>query len=83
MTGTMIKTNQLAKRFGTDILEPLEPNRGWHWDARKCRPCKLCLEACPVQVLSWENDRLARHKQGCIYCYCCVEACPQGAISRA
>lgn len=74
--------NQLAKRFGADILEPLDPARQWKWDAGKCKPCKLCVEACPVHVLRLEEGRLLRDKDGCIYCYCCVEACPQGAISR-
>lgn len=74
--------NQLAKRFGSDILQPLEPGRDWRWDAKRCKPCKFCIEACPVHVLRMEKDRILRDKKGCIYCYCCVEACPQGAISR-
>lgn len=74
--------HELAKRFGSDILQPLDPGRTWKWDARRCKPCKLCLEACPVHVLRWEKDRILRDKKNCIYCYCCVEACPRGAISR-
>jgi len=74
--------NRLAKRFGSDILQPLEPGRDWRWDAKRCKPCKFCIDACPVHVLHLEKERIVREKKGCIYCYCCVEACPQGAISR-
>ena len=74
--------NRVARRFGSDILRPLDPKGEWAWDASRCSRCKLCIEGCPVHVLRLEKDRLVRNKQGCIYCYCCVEVCPEAAISR-
>lgn len=74
--------NEMVRRFGTDILRPLEPKREWLWDGDKCDRCKLCIEGCPVHVLRLEANRILRDKNKCIYCYCCVEVCPQGAIAR-
>ncbi len=73
--------NQLAGRFGTDILRPPEGREGWCWDPEACNRCGLCVRGCPVEVLSLEGDRIVREAEGCIYCYCCVEVCAQGAIS--
>jgi len=74
--------NQVAKRFGADILAPRVEKGDWSWDPDRCTRCKMCIEGCPVSVLRLENDRILREKKGCIYCYCCAEVCPQGAIVK-
>jgi len=74
--------NQLAGRFGYDVLKPPEQPKKWVLDDKKCNLCKLCIKGCPVDVLRKEGKRIVRAKEGCIYCYCCVEVCPEGAVSR-
>jgi uncharacterized protein (DUF362 family)/NAD-dependent dihydropyrimidine dehydrogenase PreA subunit len=74
--------NQIAKQFGADILAPRVEKGEWAWDKDRCNQCKMCIEGCPVHVLSLEEDRIIRDQKGCIYCYCCAEVCPQGAISK-
>ncbi len=74
--------NELTKKFGSDVLKPLNPGGEWLLDNKQCNLCKLCIEGCPVDVLHLKNKKIIRDKAGCIYCYCCVEVCPKGAISR-
>ena len=75
--------NQIAKRFGRDILDARQEERGeWVWDPERCIRCKMCLEGCPVSALRLESDRIVRDEKACIYCYCCAELCPQAAITK-
>ncbi len=75
--------NQIAKRFGKDILAPRQEDRGeWVWDQERCSLCKMCLEGCPVHALRVENNHIVRDEALCIYCYCCAELCPEAAISK-
>jgi ferredoxin len=46
----------------------------------KCIRCGICVEACPPQIMTIENNRLQIGDKGCIRCFCCQELCPEGAI---
>ena len=50
--------------------------------AARCRRCGLCVEACPVQVISraGPQDVPTIDYKGCIQCFCCHETCPYKAI---
>ena len=50
-------------------------------DEEKCDGCRVCIPACPVDALSFE-DVLACDRKACIRCFCCAEVCPVGALSR-
>ncbi len=49
------------------------------WNENYCKRCILCVEVCPVQVLSLERDEILE-KEGCIRCYQCERYCPDIAI---
>jgi uncharacterized protein (DUF362 family)/NAD-dependent dihydropyrimidine dehydrogenase PreA subunit len=49
-------------------------------DHEKCRRCGICVEACPPQIMSIEQNRLEIDDKECIRCFCCQELCPDGAI---
>ena len=48
------------------------------WD--RCIACGTCIEGCPVQAVSWVNERAFINDDECIRCYCCHELCPEEAI---
>jgi Fe-S-cluster-containing dehydrogenase component len=51
-------------------------------DAKKCVGCKMCLRACPWEMISFDSDTNKAVK--CFLCDGspkCVEACPAGALS--
>ncbi len=45
-----------------------------------CNLCRVCVEACPEQVIQVAADRLRIDTRRCIRCFCCQELCPQGAM---
>lgn len=46
----------------------------------KCTGCGDCVDACPVEALSIENEKATINDE-CIDCGVCVEECPNGALS--
>lgn len=51
-------------------------------DPEKCTGCKICLQACPWDMLSYDPD--SRKATKCHLCQGrpkCVEACPSGSLS--
>jgi ferredoxin len=49
-------------------------------DKKKCIGCGDCLDVCPVEALSLENEKAVVNDE-CIDCGACVNTCPEGAIS--
>jgi Fe-S-cluster-containing hydrogenase component 2 len=49
-------------------------------DKTKCTGCEDCVDTCPVEALSVENEK-AQVNDECIDCGACVNACPNDAIS--
>ena len=52
-------------------------------DARFCRGCRKCLEACPYQAISFHEDRVVCevNQALCTGCGSCAVVCPTGAAS--
>ena len=48
------------------------------WD--RCIACGTCIEGCPVEAVSFVNERAKIDDDKCIRCYCCHELCPEEAI---
>ncbi len=46
----------------------------------KCDQCGECVAACPVDALSFVDERLSVTRSKCIECYCCLEHCPSGGL---
>ncbi len=50
-------------------------------DKKKCTNCGTCVDVCPVQVFSKEQDGVIVKKASeCIGCRACESQCPEGAI---
>ena len=47
----------------------------------KCTGCGLCVEICPVEAISMEDDKAKIDAEKCVDCGQCVEECPNEAIS--
>jgi ferredoxin len=48
------------------------------WD--RCIACGTCIEGCPMQAISFVNEKALIDDDKCIRCYCCHELCPEEAI---
>ncbi|OGV69732.1 MAG: ferredoxin [Lentisphaerae bacterium RIFOXYA12_FULL_48_11] len=50
-------------------------------DQKKCTACGLCVDICPVQAISLENDKAKIDEEKCVDCGQCIDQCPNTAIS--
>jgi uncharacterized protein (DUF362 family)/Pyruvate/2-oxoacid:ferredoxin oxidoreductase delta subunit len=65
------------------LLEPffknaftVRPRVIWH----RCIACGTCIEGCPMEAISFVDERACIEDDKCIRCYCCHEICPEEAI---
>jgi ferredoxin len=49
-------------------------------DEEKCVGCNVCVEKCPVNAISMENEKAKINMQECIHCGTCHSVCPQEAV---
>jgi len=47
----------------------------------KCTGCGLCVEICPVEAISMEDDKAKIDAEKCVDCGQCVGECPNEAIN--
>ena len=77
----------LADRKATRGPNLVTPNQPIVFDEEACHGCKLCVEACPIDVLAPQAGKgtvpLVLYPDECWYCGCCEMRCPEyeeGAI---
>jgi uncharacterized protein (DUF362 family)/NAD-dependent dihydropyrimidine dehydrogenase PreA subunit len=46
----------------------------------RCIACGTCIEGCPMDAVSFVNEKAFIDDDKCIRCYCCHEVCPEEAI---
>lgn len=71
-----------ANACPNDAIVVKPPTNARVVDAKKCIGCKMCLRACPWEMISFDSDTGKATK--CFLCYGkpkCVEACPAEALS--
>lgn len=54
-------------------------------DATICRAadgCRVCVDACPSQALSWVRGAVHHDINACVVCGICTTTCPAGAIEN-
>lgn len=50
-------------------------------DQNTCTGCGACVDTCPVEAISMENDKAVVDAGTCVDCGACVDECPVEAIS--
>jgi len=50
-------------------------------DTDKCTGCGACVECCPTDSLSMNDDKADVNADNCIDCGVCVDECPAGALA--
>ena len=50
-------------------------------DVEKCTGCGACVDACPVDAITVENDIAVVDEAECVECGSCAEECPNDALS--
>ncbi len=52
-------------------------------DKDMCNACKMCVDACFVDVFRWDDKEerpIAAYKEDCVWCFACEMACPVQCI---
>ncbi len=49
-------------------------------DRDSCDSCEICLDRCPMEALSMDDDTIKQNTRLCIGCGLCVSTCPQGSL---
>ena len=50
-------------------------------DSETCTGCESCVDACPVEAITMNDDIAVVDEETCTDCESCVEVCPVEAIT--
>jgi uncharacterized Fe-S center protein len=50
------------------------------WDEEKCSLCNQCIEVCPLESCSFENELWHYNQKNCWRCGRCARVCPEEAL---
>jgi NAD-dependent dihydropyrimidine dehydrogenase PreA subunit len=53
-------------------------------DLDTCNGCKMCVDACFVDVIKWDDKEgkpVAAYQEDCVWCLACEDACPVQCIN--
>lgn len=62
----------------TDALTTRAGGRGMVYRKAECISCHKCVEACPIQVIGWDEEE--DKPIVCIFCGQCVRFCPHDCL---
>jgi ferredoxin len=49
------------------------------YDPETCISCGACIARCPMEAISFTDDKVCLHNNACVRCGQCVSVCPVGA----
>ncbi len=52
-------------------------------NTEKCSNNGVCVNVCPVEAITIENEKAVIDAEKCIDCGLCVDACPESAITMS
>jgi len=50
-------------------------------DTARCTGCGDCVEVCPLEAISLNDDKAVINEDNCTECGLCVDECPNDAIA--
>jgi len=50
-------------------------------DPKKCTACESCVESCPLEAITMNDEVAVVDEETCGDCGACVDACPVEAIT--
>ena len=50
-------------------------------DAEKCTGCESCVDECPSEAISMQDEIAVVDEEACADCGVCVDVCPAEAIT--
>jgi len=62
----------------TDALTPRAGGRGMTYRKSACIGCHKCIDACPVQVIGWDEEE--DRPIVCLFCGQCAHFCPHQCL---
>lgn len=70
-----------AEACPTEALTPRVGGRGMTYRKSECIGCHQCVEACPIQVIGWDEQE--SRPVVCVFCGQCARFCPHDCLELA
>ena len=67
-----------AEACPTEALTPRVGGRGMTYRKSECIGCHQCVEACPIQVIGWDDQE--SRPVVCVFCGQCARFCPHNCL---